>query len=113
MGIFKRQSGQMKAVVAEAIEALEATKEVIAKIKSEPPEALTLPPPPPNTPSVRYPDTGRYTVLSGQVPRPAKPPVPTKPVAPSPPKVIKPSPQVPRPAIRPAPPKPSSSETDE
>jgi len=42
---FKRQSGQMKAVVAETLEALEATKEVVAKLKSDRPQALSIPPP--------------------------------------------------------------------
>lgn len=42
---FRRSSGQMKAVVAEAAEVLEATREVIAKLESDPPAALSDPPP--------------------------------------------------------------------
>lgn len=41
--LFKRQSGQMRAVKAEADEILEVTKAVVERVKSDPPPPLTRP----------------------------------------------------------------------
>lgn len=64
--LFKRQSGQMKAVSEESKEILEMTKAIAEQVKSDPPPPISaFPLPPPRLQRPKTPGVGMYTVLPG------------------------------------------------
>lgn len=80
-GIFQRESGQMKAVVDEVLDALETTKDVVAKLKSDPPKEGA-----PEDPEVKSDppakSDGRYVLVNPNAKHPLPPKKPAPPAAP-------------------------------
>jgi hypothetical protein len=74
--LFKRESGQMRAVTKEAQELLEVTKAVVDHVKSDPPPANSL-----SLPPEGFPDGVQIQLpppQPAQVPRPQLAKVPTE-----------------------------------
>lgn len=70
--LFKRESGQMRAVTREAQELLEVTKAVVDRVKSDPPPANSL-----SLPPEGFPDGVQIQLPPPQLPPPQlRPPIP-------------------------------------